>query len=458
VIAAAAVPKSALFVAASDQSLSIPSNSTVLGGAVDLAFSAWVKLASKPHNMVIASKDDDLSTAGSEYFFGYEQSSDRLLFQVEGSTTFSIKGHSFGSPPLNTWIFISGWYDHTSQTVNVQVNNGVVNSLAAEGTTHQTATPFTLGADGNIASNVNSYMDGQIDQVRFFRRLTTQAERYSFYASTNGSNTNPGTLHAGATYSADVPSQLAGNVNSVNFNGGADCCVLLPTTRKVRASSLWFKPVTFTGMLLSWTGGSSSTYLRLVDSSTIRPQSDSNDFKTFTVPTMTVNTWHHLVFTRGPDGLSHIYLDGVESSSGGLSQPLSSDMTINEIGNYFDRAQGSQFAYQGKMADVQLFFDQLIDSDIALLAAGNDSVQKPITRNKMNEGSGITAIDSGTDATTNGQGVTYANLPVPLQSESTSTFVSSWEFDTAGNLGLDSRGVNNLTNNNGVTQANPVPT
>ena len=77
----------AKFTSVNSQSFTRASDSRLQGEATELTFSAWVKLDSLKPAVVIVSKDDSATTAGSEYYLGYYQSYGGFVFQVETSVT-----------------------------------------------------------------------------------------------------------------------------------------------------------------------------------------------------------------------------------------------------------------------------------------------------------------------------------------------------------------------------------
>jgi hypothetical protein len=73
-------------------------------------------------------------------------------------------------------------------------------------------------------------------------------------------------------------------------------------------------------------------YIRLLNSTTIRVQTDViSTFKDYTVPEMSLSTWYHLALIRQANS-THVYLDAVESTSGGQTQ--TDDITISYIFRY----------------------------------------------------------------------------------------------------------------------------
>lgn len=58
----------------------------------------------------------------------------------------------------------------------------------------------------------------------------------------------------------------------------------------------------------------------------------------FTVPALSTNTWYHFLFT-GYAGIAHLYINGIESSTGGVGAN-NWTWTINQIGGYITTSLG----------------------------------------------------------------------------------------------------------------------
>ena len=67
-----------------------------------------------------------------------------------------------------------------SRSVNIQVNNGPIDTAPAGTSTRVTDTPFSIGSD----SNIGGFFDGQIRSVGFFKRPLSHKERSLLYNST----------------------------------------------------------------------------------------------------------------------------------------------------------------------------------------------------------------------------------------------------------------------------------
>lgn len=171
------------FTAANSEYLSLSDNSSFSPGNYDFTVAGWVYLDSVGADRNIISKFNN-SNNNREYRLYYSNSTSRFTFMVSadgGSTTYSVGATTFGTPSITTWYYVVAWHDATANTINIQINNGAVDSTA-----------HTLGVyDGNYetrigAINSGNYMDGRIDELGYWKRPLTTTERTSLYNSGNG--------------------------------------------------------------------------------------------------------------------------------------------------------------------------------------------------------------------------------------------------------------------------------
>lgn len=430
--------RAAVFSPTDSNSLLISSNPTMQGGETDLFFSAWVKGNAFSTPMAILGKDDNASALGSEYFLYYYPAYGTFGFQIEegtGGTTKYVLS-PIGTPEVGRWYWVCAWYDHIAGTVNIQIDGGAVTTVTGVATqSNVTDSKFAIGsAYGEVSPYFEgSFWNGSIKCVGFWKRVLTQAERNSLREFTAPINAN---LIGGYSRSADVPAVYSSNVNSTVFNGANAYASFPPSSLPAMGStlSLWFKPAAFGGYLFG-NLSDPDTYIKLQSSTVIRVQTDaSGSFKDFAVPTMSTGTWYNLIITRDGSSLTHVFLNGTESSSGGQSQ--TDNITITQIGKYWDGTSGGW--YSGKISNVRLFGTVLSSGDIANIQSGSATTAVATLFYKFNEASGATVIDYGT-----GSGIApkeYANIPQSLRDEPRESFVSWWDLKEVNGVRLDSRG------------------
>ena len=187
----------AQFTYANSESLSITDNASLSMSNADFTVAAWVYMDTKANSgRVIIAKGDVLVSGNSEYALYYNTGVDRFRFftSSNGTTFQAISADSLGSPSTATLYLVIAWYDATNDTVNIQVNNGVVDSAIFTGGGFDGTQTFRLGWDGSAGW----YMDGRIDVAAVWKRKLSVGERAGLYASGNGI---PCTAVAGASSS-----------------------------------------------------------------------------------------------------------------------------------------------------------------------------------------------------------------------------------------------------------------
>ncbi|HEY7061724.1 MAG TPA: LamG domain-containing protein [Chloroflexota bacterium] len=179
------------------QKLSIADNAALSTGNIDFTLCAWVNLANTTATDRWAVSKDN--TAGDrEYYLAYRGSLARFQFGVgtgaSPGTVRTVTANTFGAPSATTWYFIVCWHDAAADTLNIQVNDGTVDSAGSTGASPlDGASDFCIG--GRHASS-SAWWNGQVDEVAFWKRTLTAAERTTLY---NGG--------AGLTYE-DLPKEI----------------------------------------------------------------------------------------------------------------------------------------------------------------------------------------------------------------------------------------------------------
>lgn len=177
--------------AGDNEYFTIDSNASVQTGDIDFTFAAWVQIESEGFAGVTRDIVSKFVTSGtnSEYLMGYlgsDTSSLRrfrfLVRNAANSANVSVSADNLGKPALATWYYVIGWHDAAANTINIQVDNGTVDSLSHTGGVFSAAAPFRIGARGNATS----IWDGLIDEVGFWKRVLTADERTDLYNSGNG--------------------------------------------------------------------------------------------------------------------------------------------------------------------------------------------------------------------------------------------------------------------------------
>ena len=177
--------RAAQFTAADSESLSIADNAAMSTGDIDFSWAGWVYLDDKSADRQIAGKWDTASN-NREWNVGYDNTGDRFRFIVSPdgtSTNTSVDADNLGSPSTGRWYFIVVWHDATANTINIQVDNGTVDSVAHTTGLSDQGGAFELGARNGGAAD---FFDGRMVAGAFWKKVLTAAERTWLYHEGNG--------------------------------------------------------------------------------------------------------------------------------------------------------------------------------------------------------------------------------------------------------------------------------
>ena len=167
--------------------LSHVSNADLQTGDIDFTFAFWARLDNKATFQAFISKDDELPGGDREYNAHYRLPDDRIRFAVFTAVdvTQAINADTFGSPPVDTWFFVVCWHDAAADTVNIQINDGGIDSVGTGGALQAAgAAEFQIGAREHAAARWP--LDGRVDEVGFWKRVLSAGERTSLYNESNG--------------------------------------------------------------------------------------------------------------------------------------------------------------------------------------------------------------------------------------------------------------------------------
>ncbi len=204
------VGNAAHFTRASSQYLSIADNTALSMGDIDFTLSTWVYLDTKPDWMNLMGK---WKVGSVEYALYYDNPADRFAFYVsdDGVASDNIPADTLGSPSTGTWIFIVCWHDSVANTLNIQINNGAIDSKAYTAGVFDSTSAFQLGAKDGVLD----LLDGRLDAAGVWKKVLTSGERTKLYNSGNGLEYPFGIVTSdpvSATWSVNTPV-----VSSVNL-------------------------------------------------------------------------------------------------------------------------------------------------------------------------------------------------------------------------------------------------
>ena len=173
----------AQFVNGNVEYLSITGNASLQTGDIDFTHCLWVYLDSVSSEMFLMSGwGPNSSTANLAYTIGHYPPTDTFYYVVGNQSTFGIKfSDSAASVVADTWYFVATWHDSVANTINLQVDNGTIDSLSYSSGSHTNITDFNIGSAGS-----SLWTDGRIDEVGYWKRLLTASERTELYNSGSG--------------------------------------------------------------------------------------------------------------------------------------------------------------------------------------------------------------------------------------------------------------------------------
>lgn len=180
------------FTRANSEYLRIVDNAALSTGDIDFTIAAWVYLDSKPGtHMVIASKDNVNGSGTREWILMWDADVNRLRLSLldASANDDNVFANAFGAVSTATWYFVVAWSDAAANTLNIQVNNGTVDSKSTAIVGNDSTAAFKIGAIGTSGSPSN-FWDGRIDEVGFWKKVLTAQERADLY------NTGVGTTYS----------------------------------------------------------------------------------------------------------------------------------------------------------------------------------------------------------------------------------------------------------------------
>lgn len=183
----------------SNQWFSRPSEALLQIGDVDFTAVAWVWLTntSSVADIVNHYRVTDLKRS---WLMRYEYSVSRFNVYVssdgtyvDGVTATELRANSFGAASAATWYCFAFWHDSVANTINIQINNGTVDSKAWTTGVYVSPAAFGIGR----YENSTAFINGRIGPVAMWKSaaggggVLSAAQRSALY---NGG--------AGLTYSA----------------------------------------------------------------------------------------------------------------------------------------------------------------------------------------------------------------------------------------------------------------
>lgn len=179
------ISDAAQFTAANSEYLSLADNAALSVGDIDFTFACWVYLDSVGFRTVLSKES---SSGTREYILWYDSTgavaTNRFHWQVQDAAANSggVTANNFGAASTGTWYFIVCWHDSVNNQVGISVNNGTPDTASYSNGSFDSGTDFNIGRE----ANGSRYWDGRIDEVGFWKRVLTAAERTYLYGGGAG--------------------------------------------------------------------------------------------------------------------------------------------------------------------------------------------------------------------------------------------------------------------------------
>lgn len=159
---------------ANSEYLNHTDNTDLSTGDIDFTFACWIKAETLPGSTVFACKG---GFGALEWFLDCNNGTN-IRFVISGLQTVT----STGTISTGNWYFVVAWHDATANTINLQINDGSVDTLSSVTGPTDGAGDFYLGFLGDFGM----YWDGLIDEAAFWKRTLTSGERTEIYNSGAG--------------------------------------------------------------------------------------------------------------------------------------------------------------------------------------------------------------------------------------------------------------------------------
>lgn len=170
--------KGVQFAAASSQSLSIASNSSLVMGGVSWEMTCWLKFNSRPGAGFFPGIIGKWGAGSLEYLLFYNGTTSRMtgLASSDGVTQVQVDHASIAT---GQWYFLDLYFDLPNQLLNFRVDNAPATGTASVALT-DTFAGTSAFVQGSTAFGA-PFLDGVIDGANLWKRLLTAGERTQLY-------------------------------------------------------------------------------------------------------------------------------------------------------------------------------------------------------------------------------------------------------------------------------------
>jgi hypothetical protein len=162
------IGQAAKFTKSSVQSLSIADNADLSTGDISFSGSLWVRFDTLGHYQFLMSKGGEYEL----YLDGIEGNRLKLVVRYAGGGYATVASAAVAA---GVWYHVAFWHDAAGDQLGLSINDGPPVTAATAGAPGDTANAFRLG------DRWNESLDGRLDEVSFWKRLLSPAERSELY-------------------------------------------------------------------------------------------------------------------------------------------------------------------------------------------------------------------------------------------------------------------------------------
>jgi hypothetical protein len=156
-------------------------------GNLDFTWAFWVKFTSLANNIIISKfRIGAADNNGCEYRI-WRGSSGRFEFDIGNNvaSNSAVTSVTFGTPSTGNWYYVVAWHDSVNNRHGISVND-LSDTIGFSAGGFNGDGVFYLGTQFNLIGNNTFHLNGAIDEVGFWKRVLTAAERTELYNMGNG--------------------------------------------------------------------------------------------------------------------------------------------------------------------------------------------------------------------------------------------------------------------------------
>lgn len=200
---------SRLLTASDKAHFKVANNAGIQTGNTDFTVGVWIYWDGT-NGGVVARWD---SSTSKEYNIFITAGTAGFTVTPDGSSGTAVTLNSSAVIPSGSWSFILAWHDAVNDSINIQVNNGSVDSLSHTLGVHSSNADLVFGA------RLPNYVGGRISRSLFSKRILTTAEKTYLYNA--GAGRSYGDLGIAGTDGANLKTNLISYWNFSEASGTA---------------------------------------------------------------------------------------------------------------------------------------------------------------------------------------------------------------------------------------------